>query len=105
MTAAGQHIAQAPVRLRRTCQSPSRQAKPGTGQCLTSVNIIVVSRRSQWTFVILLVPVLGYAADYAGPEACRLCHPAEYATQSKSRHENALRPSAETPLPSLLVGA
>jgi hypothetical protein len=55
--------------------------------------------------VILLVPFLSHAADYAGPEACRPCHPSEYATQSKSRHDAALRPSAETPLPSLLAGA
>jgi hypothetical protein len=63
-----------------------------------------VSGRWQWTFVIQLVPLLSHAA-YTGPEACRPCHPAEYATQSKSRHDNALHPSAETPLPSLLAGA
>ena len=34
------------------------------------------------------------AADYAGADACRTCHPAEFASQSGSGHAHALAPSA-----------
>ena len=37
-----------------------------------------------------LVPLILHAADYAGSDACKACHPAEYAAQSKSAHARAL---------------
>jgi len=39
---------------------------------------------------LLAVCLLPAAADYAGAEACRACHPAEYAGQSLSEHAHAL---------------
>ncbi len=54
---------------------------------------------------LLLVPAGIARAGPAGPEACRPCHPGQYATQSRSRHFFALRPILETPLPALLAGA
>lgn len=36
------------------------------------------------------------AADYAGAEACRTCHPAEYDLQSRSAHAHTLAPSTPT---------
>jgi hypothetical protein len=34
------------------------------------------------------------AADYAGADACRTCHPSEFESQSRSAHAHALAPSA-----------
>jgi hypothetical protein len=45
--------------------------------------------------VALLLPALGAAAanDYAGADACRKCHAAEYEGQSRSAYAHALAPS------------
>lgn len=43
-----------------------------------------------------------YAAEFAGPESCRPCHPQQHTTQSRSHHALALRPIGETQLPALL---
>jgi hypothetical protein len=43
--------------------------------------------------LLLALPILfalALASDYAGADACRECHPAEYAAQSKSAHAGAL---------------
>jgi len=70
---------------------------------IASANIIVVPRL--WQRLTLLFVAAGkcFAADYVGPDKCRSCHPAEFAAQSHSRHNSALRPIADTPLPSLLA--
>ena len=38
-----------------------------------------------------------------GPETCRPCHPGEFAAHSNSRHNSALRPIVDTPVPLLLA--
>ncbi len=43
------------------------------------------------------------AGPYAGSEACRPCHPAEYARQVKSHHAGALRPILESPVAEALL--
>ncbi|MEO8128702.1 MAG: multiheme c-type cytochrome [Bryobacteraceae bacterium] len=60
-----------------------------------------------WQRLALIFVAAGkcFAADYVGPEKCRACHPAEFATQSHSRHNSALRPINDTPLPALLAGS
>jgi hypothetical protein len=40
-----------------------------------------------------------------GAETCRACHLAEFAAQSNSRHNSALRPIVDTPVPSLIAEA
>ena len=56
---------------------------------------------------MLFYPVLAFllaiAAPFAGSEACAKCHPAEYRTQSVSRHAKALRRTADTDLAALLI--
>jgi len=44
--------------------------------------------------MLLLLPGTLFAADYAGAEACRKCHPAQFDLQSPSGHAHALSPSA-----------
>ncbi len=59
----------------------------------------------QWQWSVLLFVAAGVclAGDFVGPEACRLCHPAEFAAQFNSRHNSALRPIVDTPVPALLA--
>jgi hypothetical protein len=48
---------------------------------------------------LLILPLLiraAGAADYAGAEACRKCHAAEYEAQSHSAHAHALAPSTSS---------
>ena len=40
---------------------------------------------------------------YVGEKACAPCHPGQFATQSVSRHAQALRAVAQSPLPELLM--
>ena len=46
------------------------------------------------TLLVPLTALLGFSADYSGAEACRSCHPAEFAGQSQSGHARALTHSA-----------
>jgi len=61
--------------------------------------------RCQWVLLVLAASPVPAATDYAGPQVCRPCHPAEYSVQSRSHHALALRPILETPLSFLLVEA
>jgi hypothetical protein len=42
---------------------------------------------------LLVCAASACAADYAGADTCKACHPAEYEAQSKSAHAHALAPS------------
>lgn len=64
-----------------------------------------MSRHWQWVVLLFVSACVCRAADYVGPEPCRNCHPAEFAAQSNSRHNSALRPIVDTPLASLLAEA
>lgn len=55
----------------------------------------------RWPCLLALFGTFAAAADLAGPDACRSCHAAAYATQSKSKHALALRPIPQSPLPEL----
>jgi hypothetical protein len=46
----------------------------------------------------LLCLLLAAAGAYAGPQACRSCHPEQFRTQAQSHHAQALRRAASTPL-------
>ena len=55
-----------------------------------------LGRRAAALSVFCLVPVLLAAgpADYAGAEACRPCHAANFKSQSNTSHARALAPSS-----------
>jgi DNA-directed RNA polymerase subunit RPC12/RpoP len=43
-----------------------------------------------WLWLVVMSSAsTAVAADFAGPSACRACHPAQYARQSESRHARA----------------
>src|SRR5205823_14944130 len=46
----------------------------------------------------VLLLLLAAAPAFAGPQACRNCHPAEFRAQSISHHATALRRAADTSL-------
>ena len=53
---------------------------------------------------IFLLSLKAFGSEgYVGEKACAPCHPGPFATQSASRHAQALRAVAESPLPQLLM--
>src|SRR5262249_906911 len=46
----------------------------------------------------VLLLLLAAAPTFAGPQACRVCHPAEFRAQSASHHAAAPRPAADPSL-------
>jgi len=44
--------------------------------------------------LLAFLPATAAAADYAGAQACKTCHPTEFEAQSRSAHARALAPSA-----------
>lgn len=55
-------------------------------------------RRRLWLAIFWTLPAGGAANPYIGAEACRTCHPAQFAGQTQSGHARALYRAPEHPL-------